>query len=356
VNNHIQRQAPDIQAANMDVESLYLFIKNLMKNTFLSVLIVLQSLSVVAQSTIGHKFALAETVILPTIRDKFHGLSGIDFNADKKEWTLVNDRGHYFKFNNCAKASDFKKDNLKTDIQTGYFFESIRYDPISNAYFFSVETDTYTAVYYSQDRINETDAHLILKVPLPATNKGVEAIAITPSGSLWIAPEAGWENETDSSQEYVHFYRYKNPMVEDDTEQPERFRYEKSKFPGANYPEDRLGGISDILAIDENHLLILERGYYKNPKEEVKATLKTVRVDTLKMKLEIEDAYTFDFKGIPNLCNIEGMTWGDAQKKTLYIVADDGLGEKYYSDKMIPGTSTYEKPTLRNQLIILKRE
>lgn len=293
-----------------------------------------------------------DITILEPINDKFFGISAIEYIPKSKQWILASDQRQYFIFKDCKKASDFKVSNVLSDSSTDFNFESLRYDPDHDAYFFSVETDTETAVYYTYGSLKSPKIQLIRPLPLPVENKGIEGIALTPSGALWVAPEAGWEGE--KTTDAVHFLKYENPLAEHVGE-PKRYKYPIKRWPNPGVSEDEYGGISEILAGDETHLLVLERCYFSNP-DRVIALLRNVTVDEENKELVIEKRDVFDFASIPELCNIEGMSWGDAEKKTLFIMADDGLGKVAYSKRIIEGTNKPKKPTLRNQMIILKRE
>ncbi|WP_170982785.1 esterase-like activity of phytase family protein [Dyadobacter frigoris] len=299
-------------------------------------------------------------------KQPFGGISGIE-NLGANNWILVSDRGYYFNCDNCSTISDFQlRINQKEGTKTGHWFESIRFNRNTKTYYYATEYERkdnlgksieHTGVYESTGLIDTLvdirEKSIIHLDRLPSSNKGIEAIAITPSGALWVAPEAGWKGETDVGQKYISFYRYKDPSSS--TERQE-FKYPITRFPEAYFAEDKSGGISEILAIDETHLLVLERCYISIAKDIEIALLRNVTVDEESRELIIDSKDAFNLNTVPGLCNVEGMAWGDDDKKTLYIIADDGYGETYYNDKKIRKTGLLEKPTLRNQLIILRRE
>jgi hypothetical protein len=283
----------------------------------------------------------------------FGGISGIE-NLGAKNWVLVSDRGYYFNCNNCSTISDFQlKIKQKEGKNTEHWFESVRYDAPTKTYFYSSEYEedniSHTGVYRSMGSIDPhyepNGAGSILHLEtLPSPNKGVEAIALTPSGKLWVAPEAGWEGEIGMTENYVKFYRYGEPLQNNEKVE---FKYPIRRFPEGSYPEDRPGGIAEILAIDETHLLVLERCYVACPQDHVTAFLRNVTVDEENRALIIGPNDAFDLNSIPGLCNVEGMAWGDENKSTLYIIADDGFGSFH--------NNLNDKPTLKNQLILLKK-
>lgn len=311
-------------------------------------------------------FVLASEVILPNGQPTpdFHGISGIEYVPAQGMWVLVGDRHRVFTFDGSKinRPEDFgiPANLLERSVTTG-FFESIRVDAQNDAYFFSVEPETTTSVHFSFGRVEPSKARTLLKIPQPFPNKGVEGIALTPTGELWVAPEAGWEGETGKTAERiattrdtVHFFRYKKPLASDpdaDLAEVGRFAYPIDRYAfvraspthGARYEGDGRGGIAEILAMGNDTLLVLERCYLKN--RTVTASLYLATVDESARRLVKQNEALFDFRTLNTVCNVEGMTWGPVQKngkRTLWIIADDWAGT-------VPQTS----PTLRNQIIVL---
>jgi len=308
----------------------------------------LMTMASYAQVTFESTITPGDIEILKTINENFHGISAIEYLPGTGEWYLGGDRGYYFKFSNCSKIGDFIASNMAPEVNTGYYYESIRYDATNRIYYFSEEKQSYAAVYWVRENLKSQPSQL-LQIQLPEDNKGIEALAVTPSGALWIAPEAGWKNETAMDKDTIHFLRYKNPAPKTGIPDSERFKFPITRFRAA-LKSDRPGGISEILAVDETHLLVLERAYH-NTTDQVRAFLWNETVDENNMEL-VKGTLAFDFGNMNNLCNIEGMCWGDAERKSLFIIADDN----FYNDKKIPGTDRYEKPTLRSQMIVLRRK
>jgi hypothetical protein len=158
-------------------------------------------------------------------------------------------------------------------------------------------------------------------MPAPSTNKGIEALALTPT-YLWVAPEAGSVEEARTDNTLVHFYRYRKAgdRVVFDAE----FEYDidRNVCPG-----EALGGISEIIAVpgDETRLLVLERCYQK-PTVTVK--LYEARLDEqAKRLIKFSDKPAFDFNSLPGFRpdNLESMTWGEDSngKKILVVMSDD---------------------------------
>jgi hypothetical protein len=219
--------------------------------------------------------------------------------------------------------------------KTPYWFESVRYDTQTGTYCWTDEHEFTTSLYYGKS-LSDNTRQLLLKVPLPGSNKGLEALAITAEGGLWVAPEAGWEGETRMSQDTITFFYYAKPQSADPV--VVRYKYPIDRCPFAQ-GEERLGGISEILAINEQRLLVLERCYDANQKR-VTANLYVATQDTITHTLRKEVAFDFAKQFPGTVCNLEAMAWADEQKQTLILIADDNFRRSQ---------------TLRNQVIVLRR-
>ncbi|UFH54911.1 esterase-like activity of phytase family protein [Spirosoma sp. KNUC1025] len=265
------------------------------------------------------------------------GISGLDIIPSSGEWHLVSDRGWHFVFSNIHKTQDLiDGSHLKLAQKTPFWFESVRYYSLTAMYFWTDEHEFVTSLLYGKS-VGDTVNKVLLKMPLPGPNKGLEAIAVTPANTLWIAPEAGWEGETRINQDTVTFYRYPVPTAVDPV--VERFAYPMNRCSFAQ-SEERLGGISEILAIDDTRVLVLERCYDASQKR-VTANLYVATPNEQTHTFTKELAFDFgrQFPGI--VCNLEAMAWADEQKQTLVLIADDNFRQNQ---------------TLRNQVIVLHRQ
>ena len=278
-----------------------------------------------------------DSTTVPYLQDSLRGISGIEFVPASGEWHFVSDRGPHFVLTNLRTLRDFGDASHLTTLQrTPYWFESIRFDASGDVFFFADEYRQVTSV--SVGRRSTNEQRVLLKVPLPADNKGIEGLAITPAGALWVAPEAGWEGEASLSRDTITFFRYRSPLSADP--KVERFRYPIKRCLFAQ-KEERYNGISEILAVDETRLLVLERCYDASPSQRrVTANLFLATVDSVTHTLTKTLAFDFNSQFPGPVCNLEGMTWLDAQQQTLVLMADDNFS----SGK-----------TQRNQLIFLKR-
>ncbi|WP_234737065.1 esterase-like activity of phytase family protein [Tellurirhabdus bombi] len=270
------------------------------------------------------RFKLKDYLTFPHSRN-IHGISGMEFIPERQEWHLAGDRGQYHVFRQLHQPSDWacQSDSVS---RTGLYLEAVRYDAATDMYYFAVENDSTSYVGYRKHAMpqpGEAFDRLSLShsMPAPSTNKGIEALAITPT-YFWVAPEAGSVEEATTENTLVHFYRYRK--VGDKLVFDAEFAYDidRNVCPG-----EALGGISEIIAVpgDETRLLVLER-CFQNPTVTVK--LYEARVDEQARKLiKIKDKPAFDFNSLTGFRpdNLESMTWGEDSdgKKVLVLMSDD---------------------------------
>ncbi|GAB3028130.1 esterase-like activity of phytase family protein [Spirosoma pulveris] len=277
-----------------------------------------------------------DSITMPFVRDSLRGISGLEIVPSTGEWHLVSDRGWHFTFANIRTIRDLGDQNrLQAAQKTPYWFESSRYDSNTGTYFWTDEHEHVTSVLYGKT-MRDSAAAVLLKIPLPAPNKGIEGLAVMSTGALWVAPEAGWEGETNLHQDTITFFRYPNPLDADPI--VERYKYPIDRCLFAQ-GEERTGGISDILALDDRRLLVLERCYDSEQKR-VTANLYLATPDDATHTLRKEKAFDFNRQYPAAVCNLEAMAWADEQHQTLVLMADDNFRVN---------------KTLRNQVIVLKR-
>ena len=278
-----------------------------------------------------------DSTTLPFVRDSLRGISGMEVIPASGEWHLVSDRGWHFVFTNIRALRDLgDSTHLKRVEKTPYWFEALRYNPQNGVYFWADEHEFVTSLLIGKT-VRDSANQILLKMPLPGPNKGLEGLALTPSGALWVAPEAGWEGQTRLQQDTISFYRYANPLVSDPA--VERFASPTDRCAFAQ-GEERLGGISEILAVDETRLLILERCYDASQRR-VTARLYVATTDEQTHTLIKKIAFDFNHQFPGTVCNLEAMAWTDDTHQTLVLMADDNFRRN---------------PTLRNQVIMLKRK
>jgi|GEM_PF-3155729 len=289
------------------------------------------------------QFTFSDSTVLPAKPiGHLHGISGIEYVASKDQWHWSTDRGAYFVFDSIRTIRDFAK--MQTGIVpklTNYWFESIRIDPITGAFFFAVENDykpswtnanttTYVAFFGSYPPKRAEPDYLVAPLQLPADNKGIEGIAITPNGNVWVAPEAGWAGETEVGQDTIHFLKFKKTFSGYAPAGQFSYVIDRSGCPFGT--SETRGGISEILSVSENQLLVLERCYDDGAagSKKIKARLWSATVDGYHLKKDAEPA--FDFKKALSFDpdNVEAMSWWKMKdgKRQLIIVSDDNPGDK----------------------------
>lgn len=295
------------------------------------------------------QFELSDyTILAKKPEGLLHGISGIEYIPSKGQWHLASDRGSYFMFDSIANIRDFeKRQNLAQFKKTGYWFEAIRFDPQSSTFLFAVENeykandatcDTSTYVSYFNDF---PPAFLVAPVHLPADNKGIEAIAVTDSGAVWVAPEAGWAGETEVGQDTIHFLKFDRTSYGYGEPVAYTYTIDRSGCPLGG--SEKRGGISEILAVGEQQLLVLERCFDDKVSKKIKAKLWNVSLQGSHLKKDVTPSFDFN-TGLPFVAdNLEGMSWWpvDGGKRQILLVTDDNPGLKN---------------SQRTQLILLKEK
>ncbi|MCF0056403.1 esterase-like activity of phytase family protein [Dyadobacter sp. CY356] len=317
-----------------------------MKKLFLVVFSCLCFQNLKAQSL---TFGLSDyTILAKKPAGILHGISGIEYITAKKQWHLASDRGNYFIFDSISNIRDFEnRQNLAISKKTGYWFEAIRFDPKYSTFLYAVENE-----YKPNNETNDTTtyvsyydsfppAYLIPPMHLPADNKGIEAIAVTDSGAVWIAPEAGWQGETEFGNDTIHFWKFDRKNSGYSEAIPYTYVIDRSGCPLST--TEKRGGISEILAVKENQLLVLERCYDEKVSKKIKAKLWQVTVDGATLKKDPAPAFDFNDNFPFVVDNLEGMAWwpGDNEKRQILLVTDDNPGLKN---------------SQRTQLILLKEK
>ncbi|MCE7039579.1 esterase-like activity of phytase family protein [Dyadobacter sp. CY312] len=289
------------------------------------------------------QFKFADSTFLPMKpAGQLHGISAIEYEPSKKQWHLAGDRGAYFVFSNINTIRDFEPQE-KTLIakSTHNWFEAVRFDKTNGRFLYAVEneyepvwenidTTTFVAYYDGYPPKSERPKFLIPPMWLPADNKGIEGMAVSDSGVVWVAPEAGWAGETEVGQDTIHFWKFEKNDI--GYVSPQSFSYVIDRSGCPYSKTEHRGGISEILSVNEKQLLVLERCYDngKGGSEIVKAKLWQVTVEGNHLKKDPEPAFDFN-KGLPFIPdNLEGMSWWPTEsgKRKLVVVSDDNPGLK----------------------------
>ncbi|QRR00914.1 esterase-like activity of phytase family protein [Dyadobacter sandarakinus] len=286
------------------------------------------------------RFSFADSALLPLKpTGELHGISAIEYVAANQQWHLASDRGAYFIFDSITGIRDFKvRLPLAKKRHTGLWYEALRYDPVSGNFLYAVEneykpgeetndTTTYVAYYEPFPPLQVNPVYLIPPLPLPADNKGIESLAVTDSGNVWVAPEAGWAGETEVGQDTIHFRKFiRNSSG---YSAPQLFSYVIDRSGCPNSDKEKRGGISEIVAAGENKLLVLERCFDNGPGGTNRIKAKLWEVNAAQQHLKKEPKPAFDFKNLPFAPdNLEGMCWWPTAggKRKLLLITDDNPG------------------------------
>jgi hypothetical protein len=272
---------------------------------------------------------------------QLHGISAIEYVPGTGQWHLASDRGAYFVLDDINDIRDFDKRGNSTFAKSTYnWFESVRFDNNTGRFFYAVENeydqgwdnlDTTTFVaYYNSFPPKGPPQFLIPPMHLPADNKGIESMAVSGKGTVWVAPESGWTGEAIAAKDTIHFWRFDKEG--EGYQQAKSFSYIIDRKGCPNSKTEYIGGISEILSVSENQLLVLERCYDNGPggSNLVKAKLWNVTVQGNHLKKDKEPAFDFS-KNLPFLPdNLEGMAWWPISdgKRRLVLVSDDNPGLK----------------------------
>ncbi|GGB85284.1 esterase-like activity of phytase family protein [Dyadobacter sediminis] len=310
-----------------------------MKKTILSILIIFRIFQCEAQSM---QFTFSDSTILPLKpAGLLHGISAIEYIPSKKQWHLASDRGNYFVFDSIQNIRDFDRKSTASLVKNNWsWFESVRYDAMTGNYFYAIEneykandentdTTTWVSVYESFPPTRPNPFYLVPPMPLPADNKGIEAIAVTENGNVWVAPEVGWKGETEVGNDTIHFLKF---YRDSHYEQLQTYSYviDRSGCPYGTV--ETRGGISEILTVSEDELLVLERCFDEGNggTNKIKAKLWKVTADGQHLKKDPAPAFDFNagMKFVPD--NLEGMAWWPSEngKRKLVVISDDNPGAK----------------------------
>ena len=304
-----------------------------MKNLIL--LLLFTSLYTIAKAQ-SLQFELSDYTLLPQKPEgNLHGISGIEFISSKNQWHLASDRGNYFIFDSINTIHDFgKKQNIVVHKKTGLWYEAVRFDAKTNTFLYAVEyeykansetCDTTTYVSYMD---SFPPSFLIPPFHLPADNKGIEAIAVTENGDVWVAPEAGWAGETEVGNDTIHFKKFEKINAVYSEVGEYSYVIDRSGCPES--PTEKRGGISEIISVNETQLLVLERCFDLKVTNKIKAKLWQVTVDGSHLKKDTKPAFDFN-EGFPLVAdNLEGMSWWNNVngKRQLVLITDDNPGMK----------------------------
>ncbi|KAA0990876.1 esterase-like activity of phytase family protein [Dyadobacter aurulentus] len=216
-----------------------------------------------------------KTQLNPSLSERAGGLSAMEYRADTDKWLVVADREKVAKtstfFNLRLAAGDINQTfgDFQTlpDVQN---VESIRYHPGQQGFYFVMEEDEESKIaFWKEGRKPEVVFTESRPGMYLTSNRGIEGLAIMPNNDLWFAFESGG-SATCGKDNFTVFrkvtYRQgRRRHYNFNKKKKKDYRYEINRCVCMDSTQaftSTLGnGISEILALDDQHLLVLERCY-----------------------------------------------------------------------------------------------
>ena len=275
----------------------------------------------------------------------FGGISAIEFFDSKSLSSVCNDciataEPSFLLFSDKRfenRHNIFQMSHRQSEITTATSLynmadvESVRYNAHTGLMCYSYEGDTSTGVFMIDAKTNKKK--MILHMPNPTNNRGIEGLAFASDNSLWIALETG---KSDCAKKTVDFYRIEYDVAHKTYNGRDTiaYQYPLDKCACLNVDAQNIdgtdgNGVTEILSIKDmpGRLLVLERCF--NRKTRTGSTYLYLATINKHKRLVTKDKMLFDFTAndFPNAGrNIEGMCW--AGDDTLLLVADDNFSER----------------------------
>ena len=264
---------------------------------------------------------------------QFGGISGFEYFG--QSYYFVSDRA--FKTDPTENSYFFRMDTLGKISQSFKFFdiknaESIRFDTLTQKIFYTFERDDSTGVGFlnENNQPNQLLSYSMNNSEFTSDNRGIESLCFDGKNNLWFAFES-------SFQGMVPFFKLPFDTAKNNynSDQKSSFLYPfdpKSCLNPDKTANANLGnGISEILPLDNDRLLVLERCFdgRQNTIKLFSATIPESGNVFIKDELFDFTINNLFLEGQKSLKpdNMEGMTWGEneAGEKILYMVSDDNF-------------------------------
>lgn len=276
------------------------------------------------------------------------GFSAIEYNPIQKKWSLLSDKTDTDTISYIFDADIESGTINKTSLHGRPFFkqrgvESFRYS--NETAFFAAEKDDVSFIgLISTNKESKILYSTPLSGKLLTTNRGIEGLTFMPGKKeLWYALESGASVDCDK-ENFTNFYKvtYAKPLPgKNDFVKSEKYTYAIDRCQcleiGQKFGPDNGSGVSEILAYDQDRLLVMERCYNeKNRKCGSQVKIFLAKIDKSK-KMIVKTDTLFDFnnkedynassQGHLEPDNLEGMAWGPGEglKRLLYVISDDNF-------------------------------
>lgn len=308
------------------------------------------------------------------------GLSGIDYDPHRKDWVVISDDrselapARAYRLTMGPSANELSKLEVTSLIvlrqangstypnrsQGGEVpdFEAIRIDPWDSSLWYTSEGDRELGLPPSL-RQADSAGNLLRILPLPdlfsvqrnreqgvRDNQSFEGLSFSADGgSLWLAMEGPlYQDGASSTSERGALLRF--TQLDRQGNLLRQVAYPLDPLPsGERHPRDQ-NGVAEILALDDQHLLVLERTIVLTPGERKARSLARLfsvelgnasdvqhlpalagqSIRPLQKRLLLD----LDALGLPHQDMFEGMAWGPSLadgRHRLIMVTDDNFDQ-----------------------------
>jgi hypothetical protein len=301
----------------------------------------------------------------------FGGISGIDYDRRKRRWVLLSDDrsdhapARFYTVRIERRVSGWRIDKGRRVVlrdaggatfpkagtgQAGVDPESIRIAPDGRLVLWTSEGDV-QAGFGPALRRSDRRGRLLDTVALPANlvldpagkrgirdNGTLEGMTHTPDGALWLAMEAPLiEDGSPARAGNAPLVRFTRMPPGKATQQ---FAYRLDAVPLSQHGENADNGVTEILALDDRRMLVLERSGARNADgrfafhcrlylADFTLASDVADVDSLKDQAAgiAGKQLLLDFDTLPgdSLGNLEGMAWMPGSRDRILLVNDNNF-------------------------------
>jgi hypothetical protein len=315
------------------------------------------------------------TVTVPSAYARaFGGISGIDRDPRSGRWLLVSDdrserapsRFYVARIRVARDGTPRARIRARRDLRdtAGLLFPTTGAG-VADAEAIRVTPDGKRLVWASEGnaiaptpivRIATRDGREAGRVSLPAVftdaraNLGIEGLAYTREGALWLAMEAPLV--TDGAPAGPDRPALVRVTRIDRTGAVHQYAYQVDAVPGARPGDVADNGVSEVLALDDSRLLVLERSgrrradghfayhcrlYIADPAQA--DDVGRVASLTATAARPMQKTLLFDFDTVTGraVANLEGMAWADGGQRRLVLINDDNFDPEQPTEMVVLG-------------------
>jgi len=263
----------------------------------------------------------------------FGGISGIDYDRRTGEWLMISDdrsdKAGFFVGRLDDKGLRLTR-HVRLRLEAGERpdAEALRIDPLNGDLVWSTEGDAqrgFDPAVRSMDREGAAKG----TIPTPFSfkdgarpNLTLEGLSFSPDGRwLWVSMEAPRVQDGPVSTVAAGgVTRIAKLDRQGKTVAQYAYRLDPIQAAPARRGDN---GISEILALDDHRLLVLERSGVEDAQGRFAYHCRLYVVDTREAVLTKRLVVNFDRLGVPT-ANLEAMAWGPG-RRTLVLMSDDNF-------------------------------